>query len=112
MKPQKDIGMHTRYDIVESNVVDTTGKEFKDSFNTFSTEVGAVSTSSIPKMPVINQNDWMSPSVIESNLTWEPTLESKKSETIDEKSPYTFAAVMSGGFLATTVFIMHLFTRD
>ncbi len=112
VKPQKDIGMHTRYDIVESNVVDTTGKEFKDSFNTFSTEVGAVSTSSIPKMPVINQNDWMSPSVIESNLTWEPIIESKKSETIDEKSPYTFAAVMTGGFLATTVFFMHLFTKD
>jgi hypothetical protein len=54
----------------------------------------------------------MSPPVIESDLTWAPIIESKKSETIDEKSPYTFAAVMSGGFLATTVFIMHLFTRD
>jgi hypothetical protein len=102
--PQKDVGMHTTYDIVEGPKLDIKEVEFNDSFNTFSTEVTPISHNS--------KTDWMSTPDIESNLIWAPPPNIKKTEEVEESNPYTFALVLTTGFFATSALVLHLFTRD
>ena len=45
VKPQKDLGMHTAYDVVESPTMEAEQHDFTQSYNTFSTEVAPVESS-------------------------------------------------------------------
>ena len=96
--------MHTTYDIVESPKPDIEEVIFNDSFNTFSTEVTPISHNS--------KTDWMTTPNIESDLIWAAPPNIKKTEEVEESSPYTFALVLTTGFFATSALVLHLFTKD
>jgi hypothetical protein len=107
VRPQKDIGMHTAYDVVETPVMENKASEFTSSFNTFSTEVTPMK---LPvTSPVLTEPDWMSPKLDEPTLTWSaPVVERKAEEDEKTKNPYTFGLVLTGGFLATATVVLAL----
>ena len=110
VRPQKDIGMHTAYDVVETPVMENKASEFTSSFNTFSTEVTPMK---LPvTSPVLTEPDWMSPKLDEPTLTWSaPVVERKAEEDEKTKNPYTFGLVLTGGFLATATVVLALSSR-
>jgi len=109
VKPQKDLGMHTAYDVVESPTMEAQ-QDFTRSYNTFSTEVAPVARPAI--QPLVSEADWMTPLKTDGGLTWSPPVVEKKSETEDSTSnSYTFGLVLTGGFLAMTAGLLALF-RD
>ena len=110
VRPQKDLGIHTAYDVVESSAMEAEQQDFTRSYNTFSTEVTPVARPVI--QPLVSEADWMTPSTTDGSLTWSPPVVEKKSETEDSASnSYTFGLVLTGGFLAMTAGLLALF-RD
>ena len=59
VRPQKDLGMHTAYDVVESPTMEAEQQDFTRSYNTFSTEVAPVARPVI--QPLVSEADWMTP---------------------------------------------------
>ncbi len=114
VRPQKDIGMHTRYDIVESSTAaaETNPPQFTDSFNTFSTEVAPKTTLSSPVVPTTPRTDWMSPPTQAPNLTWSPPVQVAKAETVEESNPHTFKLILAGGFFAITAGVLALLNDE
>ena len=109
VRPQKDIGMHTRYDIVESSMAaENNPPQFTDSFNTFSTEVTPKTTLSSPVVPTTPRTDWMSPPTQAPDLTWSAPVQVAKAETVEESNPHTFKLILAGGFFAITAGVLAL----
>ena len=109
VKPQKDIGIHSSYDILEKPPMETKDTEFKDSFNTFSTEV--TPSSSIIK-PMNLESDWMSPQVPQSDLTWAAPIPIKKVEEPETRASYVFPVVLLTGFTAISISVLALLNDD
>jgi len=113
VRPQKDIGMHTRYDIVESSTAAAeTNPQFTDSFNTFSTEVAPRTTLESSVVPTTPRTDWMSPPTLKPDLTWSPPVQVAKTETVEESNPNSFKFILAGGFFVITAGVLALLNDE
>jgi hypothetical protein len=114
VRPQKDIGMHTSYDIVESSLAsaESDNTQFTNSFNTFSTEVAPKNTLESSAIPTTSRTDWMSPPSVESNLTWSPPVQVAKAETVEESNPHAFKFILASGFFVITAGVLALLNDE